>query len=50
MAFNYFIVHISVGYKYQEGPFASKSQLNHPKICKNQTYVIPVVHFSIPVQ
>ena len=46
MVFTYFTVLISVGYKFPEGPFASRSQLNHPKMCKNQKYAIPVVHSS----
>ena len=50
MVFTYFTVLISVRYKFQEGLFASRSQLNRPKMCKNQKYTIPVVHSSIPVQ
>ena len=47
MVFAYFTVLISVGYKFLEGPFASRSQLNHPKMCKNQKYAIPVVHSTV---
>ena len=43
MAFAYFPVLISVGYKFLKGSFASESQLNHPKMCENQKYVSPLV-------
>ena len=49
MNFAYFPALILVGYKFLEDPFTSESQLNHPKMFKNQKYASPEVHSSIPV-